>query len=187
MAPYASRYCWALAVLLTVLASLPTGSAYSEGGAQSATIEVYFGPEDLPGDRLVALYRQAKRYVYVAVYGLTYPPAVKALVSAKKRGVDVRVITDRDRLTDPKQAAAVRTLHLAGIPIRVNQHDGLMHLKQVVVDGVVNVSGSMNHTTSGNEYNDERMDVIRDSTTTAKAHEKFVRMWNDDKRYAPWK
>ena len=153
---------------------------------ESATIEVYYAPEDLPGDKLVSIYDGARRYIYVAVYGITFPPAVKALVSAKKRGVDVRVITDRERLDDPKQQAALSTLRLVGIPIRVNQHDGLMHLKQVVVDDVINTSGSMNLTTSGHRYNDERLDVIIDPITSGKARDKFLSMWRDRTRYEPW-
>lgn len=172
--------------VLIVAGGLP-GLSGSPASVQAATIEVYYAPEDLPADRLVALYDGARRYVYVAVYGLTYPPAVRALVSAKKRGVDVRVITDRERLTDPKQAAALETLHLAGIPIRINRHDGLMHLKQVVVDDAVNASGSMNHTTSGNHYNDERLDIITDPAATAKARDKFLAMWKDPARYEAWK
>jgi phosphatidylserine/phosphatidylglycerophosphate/cardiolipin synthase-like enzyme len=75
---------------------------------------------------------------------------------------------------------------LAGIPVRINQHDGLMHLKQVVIDDEVNTSGSMNHTTSGNRYNDERMDIITDHAISVKAREKFLSMWNDQARYRPW-
>jgi phosphatidylserine/phosphatidylglycerophosphate/cardiolipin synthase-like enzyme len=153
----------------------------------AATIEIYYAPEDLPGDKLVAIYERARRYIYVSIYGITYPPVVKALVSAKKRGVDVRVITDREKLNDPKQVAALETLRLAGIPIRVNQHDGLMHLKQVVVDDEVNTSGSMNQTTSGHRYNDERLDVITDPITSAKARDKFLTMWKDPVRYAAWR
>lgn len=152
----------------------------------ATTIEVFYAPEDAPLDRVVALYHRAHRYLYVSVYGLTYPRAVEALVAAKKRGIDVRVVTDRERLDDPKQRAAVNTLRLAGIPIRVNQHDGLMHMKQVVIDDEVNASGSMNHTTSGNRYNDERLDVITDKAITAKARDKFLAMWNDQERYQPW-
>ncbi len=136
---------------------------------------------------MVALYERARRYIYVSVYGITYPPAVKALVSAKKRGVDVRVITDREKLNDPKQVAALETLRLAGIPIRVNQHDGLMHLKQVVVDDEINTSGSMNQTTSGHRYNDERLDVMTDPITSANARDKFLTMWKDPVRYAAWR
>ena len=151
-----------------------------------ATIDVYYAPEDHPIDRVVSLYARATSYIYVSVYGLTAPSVVKALVEAKHRGVDVRVITDRERLTDPKQHSAVNALRLAGVPIRINRHDGLMHLKQVVIDDAINTSGSANHTTSGNRYNDERLDVITDARLTAKAREKFLTMWNDHERFVVW-
>ena len=86
-----------------------------------------------------------------------------------------------------KQNTALRALRLAGIPIRVNQHDGLMHLKQVVIDDEINASGSMNHTTSGNFYNDERMDIITDHGISVKAREQFLSMWNDRARFMEWK
>jgi phosphatidylserine/phosphatidylglycerophosphate/cardiolipin synthase-like enzyme len=174
-----------LAILFPLLISLASYGNLTAGDA--ATIDTYYAPEDLPATKLVELYDRAQRYIYVAVYGFTYPPAVRALVSAKKRGVDVRVITDREKLTDPKQATALETLRLAGIPVRVNQHDGLMHLKQVVVDDEVNTSGSMNHTTSGNKYNDERLDVITDHASSVKAREKFLTMWQDPVRYQAWR
>ncbi|MEY4705658.1 MAG: hypothetical protein RL042_1863 [Nitrospirota bacterium] len=160
--------------------------ATSVGVSWSATVEVYYAPEDAPLDRLTALYGHAKRYLYVAVYGLTSPRAVEAMVAAKKRGVDVRLITDRQRTEDVKQRTALHTLHLAGIPILVNEHDGLMHLKQTVIDDEVNTSGSMNHTTSGNHYNDERLDVMTDHAISVKAREKFLSMWNDHSRYRAW-
>ena len=152
----------------------------------SATIDVYYAPEDQPIDRVVGLYAHARKYIYVSVYGLTAPSVVKALVEAKRRGLDIRVITDRERLNDPKQQSAMSALRLAGVPIKINQHDGLMHMKQVVIDDAINVSGSANHTTSGNRYNDERLDVITDARVTAKARQKFLAMWNDRQRFENW-
>ena len=157
------------------------------GSIWAANIEILYAPDDAPLDRVVTLYQRAKRYIYVSVYGLTYPRAVEALVAAKKRGIDVRMLTDQERTQDEKQHIALRTLRLAGIPIRVNQHDGLMHLKQVVIDDEINTSGSMNHTTSGNRYNDERMDIITDRTISMKAREQFLSMWNDQVRFRDWK
>jgi phosphatidylserine/phosphatidylglycerophosphate/cardiolipin synthase-like enzyme len=164
-----------------------TATAVQAGAIWCANIEVLYAPDDAPLDRVVTLYQQAKHYIYVSVYGLTYPRAVEALVAAKKRGVDVRMLTDQERTQEVKQHSALRTLRLAGIPIRVNQHDGLMHLKQVVIDDEINTSGSMNHTTSGNRYNDERMDIITDRTTSVRAREQFLSMWNDQARFAEWK
>ncbi|HEX6824950.1 MAG TPA: phospholipase D-like domain-containing protein [Nitrospiraceae bacterium] len=166
--------------LVLLMLAVPVGAGWS------ATVEVYYGPDDAPLDHLTALYRHTTCYIYVAVYGFTSPRAVEAMVAAKKRGVDVRLITDSQRTEDVKQRTAPQTLHLAGIPILVNTHDGLMHLKQVVIDDEVNTTGSMNHTTSGNRYNDERLDVITDHAITVKAREKFLAMWNDHTRYRTW-
>jgi phosphatidylserine/phosphatidylglycerophosphate/cardiolipin synthase-like enzyme len=177
--PLPAAYMTAAIFFLAVL--------WQGGTASSANIEVLYAPTDAPLDRLVALYQQARRYIYVSVYGLTSPRAVEALVAAKKRGVDVRMLTDQERTQEIKQHTALLTLRLAGIPIRVNQHDGLMHLKQVVIDDEINASGSMNHTTSGNVYNDERMDIIIDRAISLKVREHFIAMWTDHARFTEWK
>lgn len=69
------------------------------------TVDVWYAPEDEPLKQVIGLYDRASRYIFVTVYGLTSPAAVQALIKAKKRGLDVRVITDRERLTDGKQRA----------------------------------------------------------------------------------
>jgi phosphatidylserine/phosphatidylglycerophosphate/cardiolipin synthase-like enzyme len=174
---------WALTAILW-------GSTVGLKDSESSPVtspEVLYAPEDRPADRLVALYEGARHSIYLASYGLTYPPIVRALIAAKKRGVDVRVITDREKLDDPKQRAALETLQLAGIPIRVNRHDGLMHLKQAVVDDRVNTSGSMNQTASAARYNDERLDILYDPVSTHRANEKFLKMWTDHSRYEDWR
>lgn len=153
----------------------------------AASIEVWYGPEDRPLEHLVQMYDRATRYIFVAVYGLTSPLTVKALVEAKRRGIDVRVVTDRERLEDVKQRTALSTLREAGIPIKINRHDSLMHLKQAVIDDEINTSGSMNQTTSGNRYNDERLDIIKDHALTVKARDKFLSLWNDHARFQEWK
>ena len=171
-------------LVLVLLATLLSGCSPQ---ASAASIDIWYSPEDEPLERVVQIYDRAQRYIFVAVYGLTSPLSVKALVNAKKRGVDVRIITDRERFQDPKQRTALSALREADIPIKINRHDGLMHLKQVVVDDEVNINGSMNHTTSGNRYNDERLDVIRDQATTLQARNKFLAMWKDRERFTEWK
>lgn len=168
---------WLLAVALV----------WSSWEVSAASVEVWYGPEDRPLEHLVRTYDRAKRYIFVAVYGFTSPLSVKALVDAKRRGVDVRLLTDRERLNDPKQRTALSALREAGVPIKINRHDSLMHLKQVVVDDEINANGSMNQTTSGNRYNDERLDIIRDHTITIKAREKFLSLWKDQERFQEWK
>ena len=170
--------------ILWLFAAVLLGPSWA---VSAASIEVWYGPEDRPLEHLVQMYDRAKRYIFVAVYGVTSPLTVKALVEAKRRGVDVRLLTDRERLNDPKQRTALSALREAGIPIRINQHDGLMHLKQAVIDDEINTTGSMNQTTSGNRYNDERLDIIRDHAITVQAREKFLSLWKDQERFQEWK
>jgi phosphatidylserine/phosphatidylglycerophosphate/cardiolipin synthase-like enzyme len=180
--PSSSRCC--RGVIIWLLASVLFGPYWE---VSAASIDVWYGPEDRPLEHLVRIYDRAKRYIFVAVYGLTSPLTVKALIEAKRRGVDVRVVTDRQRLEDMKQQTALSTLREAGIPIKINRHDGLMHLKQAVIDDEINANGSMNQTTSGNRYNDERLDIIRDHAITVKAREKFLSLWKDQERFTEWK
>lgn len=161
-------------------------STTSAGEVSASSVDVWYAPDDRPLQRVVGMYEQATQYIYVAVYGMTFPPVIKALLAAHKRGVDVRIITDRQRLNDSKQRAAMTALREAGVPVKVNRHDGLMHLKQVVIDDQVNMNGSMNHTGSGNRYNDERLDVIRDRALSVKARDKFLSMWRDRARFEDW-
>lgn len=56
-----------------------------------------------------------------------------------------------------------------------------------MIDDEINTSGSMNHTTSGNSYNDERMDILTDRAISLKAREQFLSMLNETVRFAEWK
>ncbi len=162
-------------------------TAFKEPESAIVTSEILYAPEDRPADRLVQLYEAAQKSIFLACYGITYPPIVKALVAAKKRGVDVRIITDREKLNDKNQRAALETLNIASIPIKINRYDGLMHVKQAVVDDHVNTSGSFNQTSSAARYNDERLDIFHDAGTTHRAKEKFLKMWSDHARYEDWR
>src|SRR5688500_783181 len=79
------RPCWTGFLSILRLLSLPIAihltfsSLLIMPPAYAATVDVYYAPEDLPADRLILLYSQAKHYIYVAVYTMTFPPIVKAL------------------------------------------------------------------------------------------------------------
>src|SRR5438445_12417729 len=100
--------------LLVVLWSSAVGLK-DAGTDVTAAPEVLYAPEDKPADRLVALYQGAQHTIYLATYGLTYPPVVKALIAAKKGGVEVRVSTDRGNLDGCKQRDALETFGWVGV------------------------------------------------------------------------
>ena len=94
---------------------------------------------------------------------------------------------DRQKLEDRNQRSGLETLRLAGIPIKVSTHDGLMHIKQAVIDERISTTGSLNQTTSAARYNDERLDILHDPVSTRRAYDKFLKMWADHSRFADWR
>ncbi|WP_169302508.1 phospholipase D family protein [Ammonifex degensii] len=128
---------------------------------------------------------QAQSSCDVAIYSFTHPDIVKALVQAHKRGVKVRVITNKDWRQNDSQRHAINVLLLAGIPVKENRHAGLMHLKMVVIDGKIVTTGSYNFTRSASEKNDEMFLVIKSAELSQACSREFERMWDDQTNFAP--
>lgn len=89
----------------------------------------------------------AKQTLDLAGFEINNKLIVKALLSAKQRGVTVRVVTDSDyasgRLPDPDETAPLKD---AGIPVVEDHRSALMHNKFIVFDGAAVWMGSMNFT-----------------------------------------
>jgi phosphatidylserine/phosphatidylglycerophosphate/cardiolipin synthase-like enzyme len=85
-----------------------------------------------------------------------------ALLAAKRRGVDVRGVTEGDQYRDiASQRSIVKDLQKAGIPVAVDTNSGLMHLKVLVTDRGY-LSGSYNWTASATNQNDEVLEIGTD-------------------------
>lgn len=121
----------------------------------------------------------ARATLDVAVYSFTDERIAQAVLAAERRGVRVRLITDREELRNPYQKAVVRELLRAGVPVEENRHSGLMHLKVAVVDGRTVITGSYNWTLSAAGENDENLLVIRDPVVAASYERLFQSMWTD--------
>jgi len=105
-------------------------------------------------------------------------------VADKRRGVIVRVITDNECSTDASQKKVLNELKSAGIPIKINTHAGLMHMKVTIVDNTIATTGSFNYTESAENQNDEVFVILRDTKAATDFDLQFVRMWNDNGNFA---
>lgn len=91
-------------------------------------------------EKLVGLLDGSRRSIDMAIYDLGLENVAEALVRAKKRGVDVRVVTDTDNMDRP----IIRQLKAAGIPVVDDQRQAIMHHKFAVIDGATLVTGAWN-------------------------------------------
>jgi len=124
--------------------------------------------------RLSRIFRQA-----LAIYSFTDTKISDAVISAKKRGVAVRVISDKECSSESYQKEVLNNFKSAGIPVKINTHSGLMHLKVSIIDNRIATTGSYNYTTAAMDENDEVFVVLNDIKAAQDFDAQFVRMWND--------
>lgn len=96
---------------------------------------------------LIEKIEQAKQRIFVAMYTFTHKDLLDSLIRAKKRGVDVRVVFDKDSSKNTSKIAYTR-LKKTSIPTLVRAKEGLLHHKFAWIDDTLAI-GSCNWTKSG--------------------------------------
>jgi phosphatidylserine/phosphatidylglycerophosphate/cardiolipin synthase-like enzyme len=124
---------------------------------------------------LISLINRANRSVYVAVYSFTRDSLATALIYAKERGVEVRVVIERERAYE--QGSEYSRLKSAGVDVRLDGNPNLMHHKFMVIDGHVVVTGSYNWSSAAEDRNDENIVVIFDRDVAQRFVQEFERVW----------
>jgi phosphatidylserine/phosphatidylglycerophosphate/cardiolipin synthase-like enzyme len=153
---------------------------------QSAGISVqYYFPRggQNPEPVLIGLINSAKSSLDIAIYEFTDKNISDAVINAKKRGVTVRVISDKECSSESYQKEVLNALLSAGIPVKINTHSGLMHLKVSIIDNSIATTGSYNYTIAAMDENDEVFVVLNDVKVAQDFDTQFVRMWNDTKDF----
>jgi phosphatidylserine/phosphatidylglycerophosphate/cardiolipin synthase-like enzyme len=128
-------------------------------------VAVCFSPEEDCTALAVDAIDRAEIQILVSAYGLTTSSkAVEALMQAKLRGVDVRVIADR--ITPCERKSGLGPLAEAGVPIWIDNTVRIAHSKSMVIDSQVTLTGSMNWT-GGAAQNSENLNLVASKTIAA--------------------
>jgi phosphatidylserine/phosphatidylglycerophosphate/cardiolipin synthase-like enzyme len=151
----------ALSLALGVSAPVLPVSSVASGVA----VAVCFSPEEDCAAFAMCAIDSAEREILVGAYGLTTGfGIVEALVRAKERGVDVRLVADK---TSPcKRESGIEPLAAAGVPIWIDAQARIAHAKTMVIDGAVTLTGSMNWT-RGAAVNSEDLNLISSPAVAA--------------------
>ena len=125
----------------------------------STQFRVIYSLDQKANDKeIVKLIDSADKYVYFAIYYFTKNNIADALIRAKKRGLDVRGLTDR-QASGESNKSTIEKLKRAGIDIKIrNNNEGIMHIKSLVTEDAY-VSGSFNWTQSATISNDEIIEI----------------------------
>lgn len=173
---------WFLPSLLSLALCAPVPTTYA------AVIETGFSPEGSALQLVLKTIETAQQDIRLMGYSFTSPEVVSALFSAKRRGLDVRVVLDWKANTGKNNNASKAAMNLlvgAGIPVRTVGAYKILHDKVIVADGRNPQVGSFNYTRAADRSNSENVLVIWDDTVVA---QKYLSHWASRwARGADWK
>ncbi|MGE8288076.1 MAG: phospholipase D-like domain-containing protein [Stenotrophomonas sp.] len=136
---------------------------------------VYFSPGDACMQRLRGLCTSAKRSLDICVFTISDDRLTSVILDAHKRGVQVRIVSDNDKLYD--DGSDIRRLHEAGIAVHVDHTQYHMHHKFALFDGKLLANGSFNWTRTATSYNDENLVVTNDRNLVRSFAQEFEDLW----------
>lgn len=146
---------------------LPATPTSADSAAAPAQVSVCFTPPANCGADIVDRISAAKREIRVQAYGFTHRGILAALVAAKHRGVDVRVILDKSihRASEGRSAYSGATyIANAGIPVWIDDSVAIAHNKVIVIDRHLTIGGSFNYTTAADTKNAENVTFMESAT-----------------------
>ena len=137
----------------------------------------YFSPKDKAIlNSIIPIVNNSKSYIYMPAFVITHSKLANALIAAKQRGVDVKIILDATGVYST--GSKIKLLRDSKIPLKVENYAGKIHSKSMIVDDKYVVIGSMNFSNSGENKNDENVLVIQDKKLTVFYKNFFLYLWN---------
>lgn len=169
----------------TQLAGLQPLQVHVGFGVAGTWFEIYFTDPSNPASSqesggveqaLIASIDSARLSIDAAFYSLSMREIANALLRARDRGVQVRVVMESDN----RERAVPQALIDGGIPILGDRRDGLMHDKFIIIDRSEVWLGSMNFTTNGSYDDNNNLIHLRSVKVAENYIVEFEEMYIDD-------
>ena len=177
--PFHLRYfsCWLLVLGLAVACANLAGVRAAQPGG-SCNCEVAFSPHGESLQLVLQGIEKAQKSIIVAAYAFTSKPIAEALLSAHRRGVNVRVVADSK--ANQRAYSAVTFLANQGVPVRVNDHYAIFHHKFMVIDDADVETGSFNYSAAAVSKNAENVLFLRNvRELAAQYNAEWQHLWEE--------
>ena len=155
-----------------LLSSPSSAPSTQPAGAPQPSITVLFTPGDDCIQAIVDELDAARRSVHVQAYVLTSDPIGRALIAAKKRGLDVRVIFGSGSARG--EGSEAERLLAEKVIVLVDGFHRYAHNKIMIIDRSVVITGSFNFSEKAQEENAENMLIIKGHPDVAR---RFNQNW----------
>lgn len=123
-------------------------------------IQVGFSPEGSARALVLETIGSAQCSIQMLAYAFQAQDIMQALVAARQRGVEVRVVVDKQRNLGKTSRKAMDFVVRHGVELRTNSHFHIHHDKTIIVDGSTVETGSFNYAASAETLNSENVVVM---------------------------
>jgi phosphatidylserine/phosphatidylglycerophosphate/cardiolipin synthase-like enzyme len=162
-----------IAIVLIVTTHAGADAAGPHTYPATGSIELAFTPGDAIDNLLIGVIKGAQHEILVYAYTFTHRRIAQALVDAKRRGVAVAVLADREQARLVPQNVLPQ-LVAGGVDVWLDGNFSAAHNKVIVVDAdsaqAMTVTGSFNFTFAAQRSNAENVVVLRDNGPVARAY-----------------
>ena len=152
-------------LIILVLTLFNSSNLYADN-FKNSTYEICFTPGQNCTNLIIKNMDKAKKSLLVQAYSFTSAPIAKAIIDAKKRGVDVKVILDKSQFS--QKYSSSKFLINQDIQIWKDDKVAIAHNKVMIIDDMITITGSFNFTKAAQESNAENVLIIEDSTLAKK-------------------
>jgi phosphatidylserine/phosphatidylglycerophosphate/cardiolipin synthase-like enzyme len=126
---------------------------------------------------LVPLLSSSKQSIYFLAYSFTSNELGDVVRKKDQDGLDVKGVMDAEQVVS-NQGTEYDLFKQAGMSVRLDGNEGLMHHKVFVIDGKIVALGSYNFSKSAEENNDENLIIVYNEAIAQQFMEEFYRVWN---------
>jgi len=141
----------------------------------AAAISAFFSPGQACQEAILEHIENASTSLDICVFTISDDHIARAIYDAFGRGIQIRLITDNEKLLD--KGSDIVELAKSGIEIRVDQSPNHMHHKFMVKDAAFVLTGSYNWTRSAALYNHENVITINDASLAGVYLTAFEDLW----------
>ncbi|MDA3855922.1 MAG: phospholipase D-like domain-containing protein [Candidatus Woesearchaeota archaeon] len=136
-------------------------------------ISSYMCPQDNCGDEIIDILNSAKEEIFFATFAITHNDISNKLIGKSIEGLNVSGLIEKRNFnlkgSDAKNLSSYFTLYN-------DTSKGNMHHKFFVVDERIVITGSMNPSASGDDYNDENVLIIENERIAKLYKEEYLRL-----------
>ncbi|ERB62227.1 phosphatidylserine synthase [Vibrio coralliilyticus OCN008] len=135
----------------------------------------WFSPGRTCATGIIEQLKLARDSIDICVFTIADDELTKHILEAHQRGVEVRIITDNDKMYD--KGSDVEYLAKQGIAVKIDTTPYHMHHKFAIFDQKRLINGSFNWTRSASKYNQEDITLSDDKRFLQSFSRQFEKLW----------